>query len=191
MKVEKTNAKKTLYLIAGANGSGKTTFALNYAALNDLYFINADEIAKSYDPNDISKYKVKAGKEFFRQLEININSDKSFMVESTLSGMYLKKVIEKAKEKEFKIVLIYLFLETEDENILRVQNRVLNGGHDVPENDIKRRYHRSKELFWNTYKNMVDKWVLFFNGDDDYEMVANQDDIFIEYLYENFLKDIK
>ena len=55
---------KTLYIIAGANGSGKTTFALNYKELNNLHFINADEIAKQYDPDDVSKYKVKAGKEF-------------------------------------------------------------------------------------------------------------------------------
>lgn len=103
--------RKTLYIIAGANGSGKTTFALNYTALNDLYFINADEIAKSYDPKDISKYKIKAGKEFFRQLETNLNSDKSFMIESTLSGKYLKNVIRQAKEKGFEIVLVYLFIK--------------------------------------------------------------------------------
>ena len=137
--------EKTLYIIAGANGSGKITFALTYTALNKLHFINADEIAKSYDPNDISKYKVKAGKEFFRQLEINLNGDKTFMIESTLSGKYLKDVIKKAKEKNFKVVIIYLFLETEDENILRVKNRVLNGGHDVPQDDIRRGYFRSRK----------------------------------------------
>jgi predicted ABC-type ATPase len=113
------------------------------------------------------------------------------MIESTLSGKYLKDVISKAKEKDFKIVLIYLFLETEYENISRVRNRVLNGGHDVPQDDIKRRYYRSRKLFWNTYKDMVDKWMLFFNGDDNYEMVANQDDIFVSYLYDNFLKGLE
>ena len=112
------------------------------------------------------------------------------MIESTLSGKYLKDVIIKAKEKKFKVVLLYLFLETENENISRVKNRVLNGGHDVPKEDIKRRYYRSRELFWNTYKDMADKWVLFFNGDDDYEMVANENDIFVEHLYKKFLEDI-
>ena len=122
------NQEKTLYIIAGANGSGKTTFALSYTALNNLHFINADEIAKSYDPKDISKYKVKAGKEFFRQLQIKLDGENSFMIESTLSGKYLKDVIIKAKEKRFK--------------------------------------------------------------DDNYEMLANENDIFVEYLYKKFLEDI-
>ncbi len=64
------NEQKTLYIIAGANGSGKTTFAMTYSQLKNLHFINADEIAKEYDPNDLEKYKIKAGKEFFRQLEV-------------------------------------------------------------------------------------------------------------------------
>jgi len=182
---------KTLYIIAGANGSGKTTFALNYKELNNLHFINADEIAKQYDPNDIDKYKVKAGKEFFKQLDDSLAKDKSFMLETTLSGKYLKKVINKAKSNHFKIILIYLFLETDIENILRVKNRVLNGGHDVPTEDIKRRYIRSRELFINLYKDMVDKWILFFNGDDNYELIANDEQVFNDEKYSIFVRKIK
>jgi len=106
--------KKTLYIMAGANGSGKTTFAINFSELENFKFINADEIAKTYDPNDIQKYKVKAGKEFFRELSLSLNDTKSFIIETTLSGKYLVKVIQEAKEKEFEISLFYLFLETKD-----------------------------------------------------------------------------
>ena len=182
---------ETLYIIAGANGSGKTTFALNYKELNNLHFINADEIAKAYDPNDLEKYKIKAGKEFFRQLNLSLNDNKSFIVETTLSGKYLIKVIKKAKANKFNIVLIYLFLEDDSEHILRVQNRVLNGGHDVPIEDIKRRYIRSRRLLMNLYKDMVDNWILFFNGDDNYILVSEDNKIQDEELYNKFIAGVK
>ena len=182
------NNSKTIYIIAGANGSGKTTFAMSYSYLKSLHFINADEIAKAYDPNDLEKYKIKAGKEFFKQLKLSLDDNHSFIVETTLSGKYLIKVIEKAKANNFKIVLIYLFLEDDTEHILRVKNRVLNGGHDIPVEDIKRRYTRSRKLFLNTYKNMVDKYLIFFNGDDNYELVAEDKEILDEDLYALFIK---
>ena len=174
--------KKTLYIIAGANGSGKTTFALNFAELEDLKFINADEIAKQFDPNDLQKYKVKAGKKFFEELDLSLSEENSFVIETTLSGKYLINVIKKAKELGFHTSLIYLFLETNEENIYRVKNRVLKGGHDVPIEDIIRRYYRSRKLFYNTYKKLVDDWVLFFNGDDNFELVENQNETFDEDL---------
>ncbi len=181
---------KTLYIIAGANGSGKTTFALNFAELDNLKFINADEIAKKYDPNDIQKYKVKAGKEFFKELDISLNKRDSFIIETTMSGKYLAKVINKAKKNDFKISLIYLFLETTTENIYRVKNRVLKGGHNVPQEDIIRRYYRSRKLFYNTYKDMVDEWFLFFNGDDNFEIVADINEVFDEDLMKLFLEGV-
>ena len=180
---------KTLYIIAGANGSGKTTFAMSYAHLKKIDFINADEIAKKYDPNDLQKYKIKAGKEFFRQLNANLEmNSNSFIIETTLSGKYLEGVIKRAKSKNFRVVLIYLFLDDATENILRVRNRVLNGGHDIPIEDIKRRYVRSRKLFLNLYRNMVDKCLIFFNGDDNYELVAEDNEILDEDLYLEFLK---
>ena len=179
---------KTLYIIAGANGSGKTTFAMSYSHLKNLHFINADEIAKEYDPNDLERYKIKAGKEFFRQLETNLEKNESFIIETTLAGKYLIGVIEKAKRKRFNVVLIYLFLDDATENILRVKNRVLNGGHDIPVEDIKRRYVRSRKLFLSLYKNMVDTYLVFFNGDDNYELVAEDNEILDEDLYLQFLK---
>ena len=181
---------KTLYIIAGANGSGKTTFAMRFSALENLDFINADEIAKKYDPNDIQKYKIKAGKTFFLELHSNLSKEKSFVIETTLSGKYLVNVIDKAHKNHFKVVLIYLYLENNKENILRVKNRVLSGGHNVPEVDIVRRYFRSKNLFLNIYKQMVDEWLLFYNGDDKFELIANNDDVIDEMAYSKFMEDI-
>ncbi len=181
---------KTLYIIAGANGSGKTTFAKSFASLNNLYFINADEIAKELDSKDISKYKVKAGKIFFQELESNLKKDKSFVIETTLSGKYLVKYIQKAKELNFHISLIYLFLETPTANILRVKNRVLNGGHDIPTVDIIKRFYRSKNMFWNIYKNIVDEWIIYYNSNEIFEEIADKDTIYDNEKYQEFLKDL-
>ena len=136
---------KTLYIVSGANGSGKTTFAKLFATINDLYFINADEIAKELDKDNITKYKIKAGKIFFEEFNKRLLLNDSFVVETTLSGKYLIDYIKKAKSLEFEVILIYLFLETPDTNIARVKNRVLNGGHHIPKEDIIRRYYRSKK----------------------------------------------
>lgn len=182
---------KTLYIIAGANGSGKTTFALNFAQLENLKFINADEIAKEYDPNDIQKYKMKAGKKFFEELHLSLTQEKSFIIETTLSGKYLIKIIKEAKKKNFRVSLIYLFLETNTENIYRVKNRVLRGGHNVPTQDIVRRYYRSRNLFEHVYKDLVDEWMLFFNGDDNFELVENQDELYDEELKKLFLEGME
>ena len=185
------STKKTLYIIAGANGSGKTTFALNFAAIQSLDFINADEIAKEYDPNDIQKYKITAGKVFFQRVNKRLSEDNSFILETTLSGKYLQKVIKKAQLAGFHVALIYLYLDNNTENILRVKNRVLAGVHNVPEVDIIRRYERSKYLFLYLYKKLVDEWSLFYNGDDKFELIANNQMIIDETTYNNFLKDIK
>jgi predicted ABC-type ATPase len=182
---------KTLYIVSGANGNGKTTFAMNFAILENIEFINADEIAKQFDPTDIQKYKVKAGKEFFRRLESALDKENSFVIETTLSGKYLFDVIKTAKTKKFQVSLIYLFLETEEENIFRVKNRVLNGGHNVPKEDIIRRYHRSRKLFWQRYKEAVDEWYLFFNGDDNFELIADIYSTYDEELLTIFLEGVE
>ncbi len=181
---------KTLYIVAGANGSGKTTFAKSFAKLNNFYFINADEIAKELDSKDISKFKIKAGKIFFQELEKNLNLNDSFIIETTLSGAYLVKYINQAKKLGFYTSLIYLFLETPKTNILRVKNRVLNGGHDIPTEDIIRRFYRSKNMFWNSYKDLVDEWVIYYNSNEVFEEIADKNRVFDNEKYQEFLKDI-
>ena len=77
----------------------------------------------------------------------------------------------------------------------RIKIRVLTGGHNIPQNDIIRRFYRSKENFWNTYKDLVDEWNLFYNGTSEYILVAQSSDskieIYNENLYNEFTKDFK
>jgi predicted ABC-type ATPase len=179
---------KTLYIISGANGSGKTTFAKEFSKINELYFINADEIAKELDSKNITKYKIKAGKMFFSEFKSRLSLDKSFVIETTLSGKYLVEYIQKAKELGFHISLIYLFLENPQTNINRVKNRVLNGGHHIPKDDIIRRYYRSKNMFWNIYKDLCDTWSIYYNSDEIFEKIATNDKILDNQKYEIFIR---
>lgn len=182
---------KTLYIISGANGSGKTTFAKEFSKINEFYFINADEIAKELDSKNITKYKIKAGKMFFSEFKKRLELDKSFVIETTLSGKYLVNYIKKAKELNYKVSLTYLFLDNTQTNIERVRNRVLNGGHHIPKDDIIRRYYRSKNMFWSTYKDLSDSWSIYYNADEVFEKIASNDKILDEQKYEIFYKDIE
>lgn len=175
-----------LTIIAGANGSGKTTFALSYAEFSGLEFINADEIAKELNPEAMDHEKFNAGKIFLRRIEELLVQKQDLILETTMSGKYLIKIIQKAKQSGYFIDIFYLYLDNVVNNIARVQNRVYNGGHDIPKEDIIRRYYRSRKLFYEQYKAMADRWFLFFNADDEFEEVANFADGELTVLHEPY-----
>ena len=158
--------QKLLYIIAGANGSGKSTLAKVLLKEKDLAFLNADEIAKEISPNAINSVPVTAGKEYFKRLNDFFVNGISFAVESTLSGNNIFRIINKAKALGYKIILVYSFLPSCRMCIERVKKRVKNGGHNVPEEDIIRRYYKSIVKFWNEYRFNVDEWTVFYNGYD-------------------------
>ena len=161
-----SNQQKYLYIISGANGSGKSTLAEVLLKEKNLEFLNADEIAKELAPNAINSVPISAGKEYFKRLKLYFDNKKSFAVESTLSGNNVIRIIKRAQDLNYKIILVYSFLQNCTTCIERVKKRVKNGGHNVPEEDIIRRYYKSIIKFWNEYRFMVDEWTLFFNGYD-------------------------
>lgn len=158
------NDEKLLYIISGANGSGKSTLATVLLKEKNLEFLNADEIAKEISPEKINSIPITAGKEYFKRLNFFLSQNMSFAVESTLSGNNIVKIIKKAQEKNYKIVLVYSFLPNCATCIERVKKRVENGGHNVPEEDIIRRYYKSVVKFWDTYRFLVQEWTMFYNG---------------------------
>ena len=160
------NRQKFLYIISGANGSGKSTLAVVLLKEKNLEFLNADEIAKEISPNAINTVPISAGKEYFKRLKLFFDNNKSFAVESTLSGNNIVRIIEKAKELGYKVILVYSFLQNCTTWIERVKKRVENGGHNVPEEDIIRRYYKSVVKFWYEFRFLVDELTLFFNGYD-------------------------
>ena len=187
--------KKILYIISGANGSGKSTLASELLPSEKLEFLNADEVAKEICPENIESVRIKAGKIVLKRLDGLLNSGKSFAIETTLAGKNHIKTIEKAKRLGYYIVLIYSYLDNPLLCENRIKIRVLSGGHDIPKADIIRRFYRSKENFWNFYKDLVDEWNLFYNGTSEYVLVAqhanNEIEIFSENLYNDFIKDFE
>ena len=185
---------KQVIIVAGPNGSGKTTFANQYVDLFDHHYLGADAIASSLSPQQLDKVKVKAGREFFNQMTQLIAKGKNFLVESTLSGIGFQRIIPRLKEANYTITILFVYLETPEFCIQRVSERVLKGGHDVPKVDIERRFYRSKNNFWSIYKNQVDYWHIFYNAIDGFIEVAagegSQLNITDEILFERFLRDI-
>lgn len=158
--------QKLLYIIAGANGSGKSTLAEVLLKEKKLDFLNADEIAKEIAPDAINSVPISAGKIYFQRLEEFFKHSKSFAVESTLSGNNIIRIIQKARKQNYKIILVYSFLQNCTTCIERVKKRVENGGHNVPNEDIVRRYYKSIVKFWDEYRFIVDEWTMFYNGYD-------------------------
>jgi predicted ABC-type ATPase len=189
------NNSKSLYLIAGANGSGKSTLASELLPEEKLEFLNADDIAKEICSDNIESVRISAGKEVYKRLNTFFENGTSFAIETTLSGGNHVKTIKRAKKLNYEVTLIYSFVDNPVMCIKRIKARVLNAGHYIPDEDVIRRFYRSKNNFWLKYKDIVDEWAVFYNGESQFIQVAKSDntniEILNEELYNEFVKDIK
>lgn len=161
-----------LKIVGGANGSGKTTYALEYASQCNISYLGADEIAKRLSPNNVAAAQVEAGRIFLHELKNRISGSESFVVETTLSGLGLRRSIKVARRNGFSLSIVYLYLDSPEVCIARISERVLKGGHHVPDADVRRRFHRSISNFWHIYRSMADNWVLLYNSGDRLQDVA-------------------
>ena len=186
---------KTLYILAGANGSGKSTIASELLPTENIVYVNADDIARELCPADMGAVRIQAGKELHARMDKLFSAGQSFALESTLSGVGHIKTIEKAHRLGYQVVIIYTFVDNPDVCVTRIQTRVKNGGHPVPAEDVVRRFTRSKQNFWNTYKGLADFWVLYYNGTGNVIPVAEQEkgnpiEILAENLYTMFTRNL-
>ena len=165
--------KPELIIVGGANGSGKTTFALKYAALRGCPYLGADAIAAQLSPRKPELAAVTAGKEFILRLARAIEEKKTIVVESTLSGRGLRRVMLDARNSGFEISIVYVFLDSANTCVKRVAERVQKGGHAVPEEDIRRRFLRSLGNFWQLYRPLADNWTLWYNSGAQFVDVAS------------------
>jgi len=156
---------KTLYIIAGCNGAGKTTASLTM--LPEIWkcieFVNADEIARGLSPFNPESVAFEAGRLMLKRIDTLIEGDKSFSIETTLSTRSYAKLIERAHSKGFYVQLLFFWLPSHEEAIQRVVQRVTEGGHNIPTDVIIRRYHSGINNLFKIYMNIVDSWMLVDN----------------------------
>jgi predicted ABC-type ATPase len=160
------NPDPTIIIIAGPNGAGKTTFAREFLPreANCLTFINADLIAQGLSPFRPEEAAVRAARLMLEMIAECVVRGESFAIETTLSGRTYARMIPQWGQAGYQVALFFLQLPNEDLAVARVADRVAQGGHDIPESVIRRRFQAGIANFHNLYKPLVDAWKLYDNS---------------------------
>ena len=163
-----------IYLIAGCNGAGKTTFAKEFLPreVKCLRFLNADEIARGLSPLDPSAGAVKAARLLLREVHEAIRDGDTFGLESTISGITYVRLLRDAQRRGYAVKLFYLWLPSVEVAVRRVRERVRKGGHDVPAADIRRRFERSLTNLARHYLPLADEWSIADNSGTPSRLIA-------------------
>lgn len=159
--------RPTCWIIAGPNGSGKTTFARDFLpqVAGISRFINADLIAAGLSPFAPEKELVTASRLFLKQIDQCIQSRENFSFETTLSGRSYLRLVKQLKSNGWRVELTYLALPTPELSRLRVAERVYHGGHNIPEKDIQRRFPRSLRNLLHEFSSAADHCTCLMNSD--------------------------
>ena len=165
---------KNLYIISGPNGAGKTTasYTVLPKILNCKEFVNADEIARGLSPFNPDGMAIEAGKLMLKRIDELLQKEESFSIETTLSTRSYFKLVETAHQKGYNVTLLYFWLESPEQAIERVAERVSKGGHDIPKDVIIRRYWAGLNNLFNIYMPIVDSWILVNNSQTPRIIVA-------------------
>lgn len=163
-----------IYIISGCNGSGKTT--ASYTLLPEMLecnqFVNSDEFAKSLSPFNPSEASVSASRYMLQKIYYLLGNHMDFCVETTLATRSLMGIINDAKSRGYTISILYFWLKSPELAIARVKSRVEAGGHNIPENVVRRRYYMGLNYFFETYAPVCDRWLLADNSVSPFIVVA-------------------
>jgi len=157
---------KKIVIIAGPNGAGKTTFAREFLT-NEAHcpiFINADLIAAGLSPFAPELAAIKAGRLMLESVNEHVSKGDSFAIETTLSGLGYARVIPEWQKLGYHVKLMFLQLPDVETAIFRVAERVIQGGHNIPEAVIRRRFAAGLKNFEQVYQALVDSWMQFDNS---------------------------
>ncbi len=155
-----------LYIIAGCNGAGKTTasFTILPEMFNCKEFVNADEIAKGLSPFQPETVSFLAGRIMLERINELLEQNADFAIETTLTTPSYQKTIELAKRKGYNITLLFFWLNDVNLAIERVKTRVTEGGHNIPEVVIVRRYYKGISNLVNVFTSLCDYWIVIDNS---------------------------
>jgi len=177
---------KKVIIVAGPDGSGKTIYVSEYLrdSENSVLYISADAIAERlvFRPEEMDSVKVPAGRLFIQEIQELIQAGIDFIVEVTLAGKGFARTIFQLKSAGYTITIVFIFLKSPETSVARVRNRVQSGGHQVQTEDVIRRFYRSRHNFWHTYRNLVDRWSLFYNSTEHFQNVASGEGNVIKVL---------
>jgi len=157
---------KTLYIIAGCNGAGKTTAAktLLPALWQCREFVNADEIARGLSPFNPESMALQAGRLMLQRVRALLEGEESFSIETSLATRSYAPLIQLAHEKGFTVNLLFLWLTTPEMARLRVNQRVSEGGHNIPDEVIRRRYTLGITNLFHLFIPLADEWAIYDNS---------------------------
>ncbi len=187
-------AHPNVYVIAGPNGSGKTTFAERFLPFyaHCRTFVNADMIARGLAAFSPDAAALKAGRLLLEQIEAYAEKRLDFAFETTLSGTAYFARLKDLKKKGYQIHLFFLWIPDVRLSLARVANRVKMGGHDIAEKVVRRRFYKGLQNFFKVYRPILDTWMLFDNSGHAPYPVAKEEQrelqIVDRALYDKILK---
>lgn len=186
--------KPQVYIIAGPNGAGKTTFASKFLPryAECTAFINADTIARGLSGFSPDAVALRAGRILLEQIESYASRNVDFAFETTLSGINYLARLKSLKKRGYAAHLFFLWIPDVRLSLARVASRVKRGGHYIPEEVVRRRFHKGIENFFKHYRSILDSWMLFDNSGDTPQDIAEEEQgalrIVDHDLYEKILK---
>ncbi len=165
-----------LYIIAGPNGAGKTTasYTLLPEMLGCVNFVNADEIARGLSPFSPNTVDVQAARIMLYRIDELLSQKADFGIETTLATRSYVQLVKRAQVLGYKVHLLFFCLETPEQAIQRVAQRVNNGGHGIPEDVIRRRFKRGIDNLVHLYLPICDSVTIWDNTKGEAQLIAKQ-----------------